>query len=167
MATNLQISFEDGSQLPVKLEGGRAILDQPVDIAMLGGHRFHVLVNGKSHDVELVERVAGEPKKLKLKIDNKVQVVSVKSETDLMLEKMGLGTRKAAGLKELKAPMPGLVVTVLVAEGQAVQAGEPILILEAMKMENMLKAQADVTIGKILVEKAQKVEKGQVMISFA
>lgn len=68
----------------------------------------------------------------------------------------------AAGV--LKAPMPGLVVRVQVEAGQAVAAGTPLVVLEAMKMENQLKAPAPGTVAEITVAAGQVVEKGQVLI---
>jgi biotin carboxyl carrier protein len=63
--------------------------------------------------------------------------------------------------------MPGLIVKLLVAVGDTVKQGEPLLILEAMKMENVFKAAADVTIKEIKVSEKQSVEKGQLLMLFA
>jgi len=167
---NLQVNFKDETNKLYFVDG--SVVSNPEtdlthDIKMYSPGRYHVLVDGQSFEVELVEKLPGDSKQYKLKIGNSVQVVTVKSETDLLLEKMGLGSRKTTVLKELKAPMPGLVVSLLVQEGQVLATGDPVLILEAMKMENMLKAPSGATIAKILVEKGQKVEKNQVLISFA
>lgn len=62
--------------------------------------------------------------------------------------------------------MPGLVIDVLVKEGDTVQKGEPLIILEAMKMENILKAATEVKIKKVLVEKGKAVEKNTTLIEF-
>jgi len=167
---NLQVNFEDGSARHCRVEAGIVSMDETkhsLHVSVLSSGRYHILVNGQSLEVELVERLNGDAKRLKLKVGNKNQLVVVKSDTDIMLEKMGLGAKKSTILKEFKAPMPGLVVNILVQEGQILEAGEPILVLEAMKMENMLKAPDKVTIGKVLIEKGQKVEKNQIMISFS
>lgn len=66
----------------------------------------------------------------------------------------------------LKAPMPGLVVRVQVTPGQHVAAGSGLVLLEAMKMENELRATAAVTVKTVLVESGQAVEKGQVLVEF-
>jgi len=166
---NLQIVFEDGQQKQFKLNNGvleYADASQAVDLFELSSKKFHVLVNGRSLEVEFEGFIDGEKGRIQLKVGNKRQIVTVKTDTDLLLEKLGLNTKKQVGFKELKAPMPGLVVNVLVEEGKIITAGEPVLVLEAMKMENLLKAPSDVTIGKILVAKGQKVEKNQVLISF-
>ncbi len=72
----------------------------------------------------------------------------------------------ASGPKPVRAPMPGLVVGLLVAEGQAVEAGDGVAIVEAMKMENELKAEAPGVVSKILVETGQAVDKGTVLVEF-
>ena len=67
-------------------------------------------------------------------------------------------------MTDLKAPMPGLVLQVLVKEGDEIRKGDNMLVLEAMKMENILKAPADCTIRTVKVNPGDKVEKNQVMI---
>jgi biotin carboxyl carrier protein len=61
--------------------------------------------------------------------------------------------------------MPGLVLKVLVSEGDLIKKGEGLLVLEAMKMENLIKAPADIKISKINIKSGQIVEKNQVLIS--
>ncbi|MNS88855.1 Methylmalonyl-CoA carboxyltransferase 1.3S subunit [compost metagenome] len=63
--------------------------------------------------------------------------------------------------------MPGLILKVLVTEGQAIKKGEPVLILEAMKMENVFKAPGDAVVKAIRIEERQAVEKGEVLIELA
>jgi biotin carboxyl carrier protein len=69
-------------------------------------------------------------------------------------------------MNELKAPMPGLVVDFLVEIGQEVQTGDKLMILEAMKMENVIKASGQGIVKKINVIKGQSVEKSQILIEF-
>jgi len=73
---------------------------------------------------------------------------------------------KSRGLAALKAPMPGLVVRISVAEGQKVDAGTGLVVLEAMKMENELRAAAPAVVKAIRVNQGQAVEKGEVLIEF-
>lgn len=75
------------------------------------------------------------------------------------------GTRSAA--TTLRAPMPGLVVRVVVAPGQIVQAGDGLVVLEAMKMENELRAGGPGAVQAVLVGPGQVVEKGQVLVAFS
>lgn len=90
--------------------------------------------------------------------------VAIKDALDQQLEEMGFSTTSSKQVKEIKAPMPGLVLEVSVTEGQAVKEGDRILILEAMKMENSILIHADAAIKKINVQAGQAVEKGQVLI---
>ena len=70
------------------------------------------------------------------------------------------------GSAELRAPMPGLLLNVLVSEGDTVKKGDVIFILEAMKMENALKAMQDGIVKEICVKKGQTVEKNQLLIKW-
>lgn len=74
---------------------------------------------------------------------------------------MGAG---AAGGGEVKPPMPGTIVEVLVEEGAQVQAGDNLLVLEAMKMQNEITAPGDATVAEILVEEDEAVEAEDVLI---
>jgi biotin carboxyl carrier protein len=67
-------------------------------------------------------------------------------------------------IKEIKAPMPGMVLEIAVVPGQEVAAGDRILILEAMKMENSILMHAPGVIKQVLVRKGQAVDKGQVLV---
>jgi biotin carboxyl carrier protein len=79
-----------------------------------------------------------------------------------------VGTGAAAGgPTALRAPMPGLVVRVPVNPGERVTAGASLVVLEAMKMENELKAAADGVVEAVAVAPGQVVEKGQILLSFA
>lgn len=74
------------------------------------------------------------------------------------------GGADAEAEKTVAAPMPGLVVKIEVEVGQAVRAGQGVVVVEAMKMENELKAPADGVVSKILVQERQTVEKGATLI---
>lgn len=73
----------------------------------------------------------------------------------------------AAGPAPLKAPMPGLVVRVLATQGAEVQAGEPLVVMEAMKMENELRAPSAGKVSVVLVKVGDAVEKGAVLVELA
>ena len=84
----------------------------------------------------------------------------------MLLEQLGMNNANSAKVNDLKAPMPGLVVAIKVNVGDTVKKGDTILILEAMKMENILKAAGEGTVKAIRVSTKQNVEKNQVMIEF-
>jgi biotin carboxyl carrier protein len=79
---------------------------------------------------------------------------------------MGLDKMASAKVLNVKAPMPGLVLNVLVEPGQEVKKGDKLLVLEAMKMENIIKAAGDGKVGRIAVDKGQAVDKNQTLIEF-
>jgi biotin carboxyl carrier protein len=81
------------------------------------------------------------------------------------MERMGIEEGADATSKDLRAPMPGKVLEVLVQEGQSVEEGEAMLVLEAMKMENVLRAGAAGVVSMIGVEAGNAVEKEAVLIS--
>jgi biotin carboxyl carrier protein len=83
-----------------------------------------------------------------------------------LLQQLGMEQSASAHKKEMKSPMPGLVLKILAKEGQHVKAGEPLLILEAMKMENVLKSPAEGIVREFLISEKHAVEKNQVLVKF-
>jgi biotin carboxyl carrier protein len=126
---------------------------------------FHILYKNKSYRAEVVKADRAN-KTFQFKINNKIQTVEVKDKFDLLLEKMGMTNGATAKINNIKAPMPGLVIDLKVKTGDTVKAGDPLLILEAMKMENILKSPGDGIIKNVKTKKGESVEKGQVLIEF-
>ena len=79
---------------------------------------------------------------------------------------MGMMSKEIPKINKLDAPMLGNIINVLVSKGDKVTKGDPLLILEVMKMENVIKAPADVTIQKINVLVGNNVNKNQTLIKF-
>jgi biotin carboxyl carrier protein len=75
-------------------------------------------------------------------------------------------SRTAAKVNTVKAPMPGLIIDLRVKAGDTVKEGDPLLVLEAMKMENIIKAHGDGTVKQVKIKKGDSVEKNQVLIDF-
>ncbi|MCF6242130.1 MAG: acetyl-CoA carboxylase biotin carboxyl carrier protein subunit [Bacteroidales bacterium] len=135
------------------------------DILSIDKNNFHLIKDNKSYNIEISE-IDKDAKKLKLKINGKNFSVHAMSELDILLKEMGMDNLSAKKMKELKAPMPGLVLDVPVNEGDEIKKGDKLLVLEAMKMENNLKAEADAKIKTIKCKKGQAVEKNEVLIVF-
>jgi biotin carboxyl carrier protein len=136
------------------------------DIQPLGGGHFHIIMPDlKGYTASLVEANYKE-KTFIIAINGNHYNIQAQDQFDLLAEKMGLGSSNAKKANQLKAPMPGLVLNVIVAAGAAVKKGEPLLILEAMKMENVIKAVADGVVRSIHVSKGAAVEKNQLLIDF-
>ena len=135
------------------------------DLAKISEGYFHILHKNQSYRAEVI-KTDRSTKILQFKINNRIYTTEVKDKFDLLLEKMGMATGAAIKMNNIKAPMPGLVVDLKVKAGAVVKAGDPLLILEAMKMENILKSPGDGTIKNVRTKKGDSVEKGQVLIEF-
>jgi len=83
-----------------------------------------------------------------------------------LLEKLGMGGSSTKKIKNLKAPMPGLVRQILLQVDEEVTKDTPLLILEAMKMENVIKAHGEGKIKSIQVNQGQAVEKSTLLVEF-
>ena len=92
--------------------------------------------------------------------------VRVLDERAKLLEKMGMSVSTGASSGDIKAPMPGKVLQVLVQPGDAVEEGQALLVLEAMKMENMIKAVAAGTVSEVPIAEGEAVEKGALLVGF-
>jgi biotin carboxyl carrier protein len=103
---------------------------------------------------------------LQIKINQTTYNVSVKDKYDELLHQLGLDKALSNKLTNIKAPMPGLVLNILVGEGTEVKKGDALIVLEAMKMENILKAPADAKVKSVSVKKGMAVEKNQILIEF-
>lgn len=135
------------------------------NISLLSTSTFHVLLENKSYRVEVVEKDQ-KNNKLILSVNGKSISVEGKTELDQLLEKMGIADQKVKRITDIKAPMPGLILDIFIKEGQPVKKGDSLIILEAMKMENILKASEDGVIKRIHVNSGEAVEKNQILLEF-
>ena len=134
-------------------------------LASAGAAAGHsLLMNGASHD--LLARHAG-PGAWEIEADGRVFAVEVLDERAAAVRRLSGAAKGPRSVPSLKAPMPGLVVRIAVAPGETVAAGDRVAIIEAMKMENELRAAADACVAKVLVSPGQAVEKDQVLVEFA
>ena len=139
--------------------------DVKADIAKLGTNTYHIISNNRSYNVEVVT-FDHAVKTASVKVNGNTYDIKAKDQFDALLEQLGLSNLNSNKVSDIKAPMPGLVLKVLVAEGDNVKKGDNLFVLEAMKMENIIKAPADATIKSIKIKPADKVEKGQLLILF-
>jgi biotin carboxyl carrier protein len=134
-----------------------------LDLVKKSPAEFHCIKDYRSVSAKLLHADTTN-KNLQIEVAGETFSVSIKDDLDQMLEKMGLDVAKSKQVKEIKAPMPGLVLEIAVTDGQQVKEGDKILILEAMKMENSILIHANATIKRVVVKAGQAVEKGQVLI---
>ncbi|MCI0330920.1 MAG: acetyl-CoA carboxylase biotin carboxyl carrier protein subunit [candidate division Zixibacteria bacterium] len=148
-----------GSKTSVTVDGKKRF----VDLARLNGSgAFSILLDGRSFDLEVKESEKG------------LLVFALGQQFDLIVEEERAyrarlasgGGKTAAREKEARAPMPGLIVKIEVAVGQVVEPGQGLLIMEAMKMENEIKAKGTGKVKEIKVAERQPVEQNQVLITF-
>ncbi len=135
------------------------------DIRKISDFEWHVIIDNKSYSVFLVD-FNEQDKIVTWKINNKKVQTTYLTELDILLKSMGFENSNVNKVTELKAPMPGLIRKIIAVEGQKVLKGDAILVLEAMKMENIIKAQADGTIASIKVKDGDIVDKNYVMVKF-
>lgn len=127
--------------------------------------KVHLISGNKSIEAELIS-VDNETKTVQIKLGNKTANLQLKDRFDVLLEQMGMNNTASHTLKEIKAPMPGLILDLKVRPGDVVKKGEVVLILEAMKMENILKSPGDGIVKAVKVSLNQSVEKNQVLLQF-
>ncbi|MDI1354136.1 MAG: biotin/lipoyl-binding protein [bacterium] len=135
------------------------------DLVKINPYQYHLLYQGKSYNIEVVKTLP-EEKTLVLKINSVKYSLQLKDKYDELLHSLGLDNLAAKKVNEIKAPMPGMVLNILVAEGDTVKKGDALLVLEAMKMENILKSPTDGVIKKVAAVKGTAVEKNQLLIQF-
>ena len=154
-----------GKKFIVEFKEGRTIVNGEefeIDQAVIRPGVFHWLIGTKSYRVELVGQP--EPKKFIIRINGNVHTITLKDKMDHLLHELGMDSLSSQKVNDLKAPMPGLVVDIKVKEGDEIRKGDTIIVLEAMKMENALKATADARVKKIPVIKGAAVEKNAVLV---
>ena len=140
--------------------------DVQPDIVKVNKQLYHILHEGQSHTL-FIHKVDRDSKTVQLSINGKKTTVRIRSRIDQLLKQLGMEGSMTKKLDKLKAPMPGLIHSFKVGVGDTVAKGDPILILEAMKMENVIKSPGEGTIKEIHVAAKDSVEKNAVLVSFA
>jgi biotin carboxyl carrier protein len=135
----------------------------PLDIVRQPGAVWSILHKGRSYEA-VIEKLDRESKVVVLKVNGQRYSVAIREPIDQLLKSMGLDLAAAKKVEAIKAPMPGMILKLLVQPGQQIEKGDGLVILEAMKMENVLKASGPATVKSIRVQERTAVEKGAVLI---
>jgi biotin carboxyl carrier protein len=159
--TSHQVQFEN-DELTSGLLNGNSF---DWDVVAINATTFHIIKDNKSYRVELLEKDSST-KSYVIKVNGKKIPLKIADQFDKLLHQLGMDDLNSAKVDELKAPMPGLVLKTNVEVGQKVAAGDALMVLEAMKMENVLKSPTDGIIKSIDAEIGKAVEKNQVLITF-
>ena len=133
-----------------------------VDFESVSGQPvYSLIVDGKSHE----GYVAQAEDTWQVLLRGRLYPILVEDEREKRLRSAAGGGVAETGEFHLRAPMPGLVVAIPVEEGQSVQKGQVLLILESMKMQNELKSPRDGTLGRVRVKPGETVEQRQTLLS--
>ena len=156
-----EIQFNAGSDTQGTING------EPFDLDLIPvrNNVFHLLKDHQSHEVHVIE-ADFDKNQIDIDISGERYKPRIISEFDELLKSMGMDKVQSEVVKEVKAPMPGLVSEILVQAGTEVQANDNLLVLEAMKMENMLKSPTSGVIKTIKAKKGKAVEKNEILIIF-
>lgn len=162
----LQLTVNDKNTFSVSGNGeGITLNDAAVswDASVQHNGLVSVLYNGKSYTA-IVEHINRDNKEVTLRINGRAYKTAIKEPIDMLLSNMGMDLKAMQKAEPVKAPMPGMVLKILVTPGQQISKGDGLVVLEAMKMENVLKATATATVKAIKVNERTAVEKGAVLI---
>ena len=162
-----EVNVNNNLDLNLVYKNGKFIIDEQefnIDLLKANGG-YSVLHNNKSFFIRLLSY--DEKNKLfSFKINESIYNVFLSDAKDVLLKKMNINYKTQKKASNLKSPMPGLIVNINVKKGLSVKKGEPLLILEAMKMENLIKAPNDLLIKKICVNPGDIVGKNELLIEF-
>lgn len=162
----LQIKVNEQDSFSVTQEDGTLLLNNNAiswDAQFQPNGLISVLYNNKSYTAQ-IEQIDTKTKSITLTINGQRYQTAIQEPIDLLLTSMGLDLKAMQKIEPVKAPMPGMVLKILVEPGQQINKGDGLLILEAMKMENVLKAQGPATVKAIKVDERTAVEKGAILI---
>ena len=149
----------------VRVEAPVGQFDGESQWTRLGPRTWSVLLEGKRFKVEC-ERAPDAEGHAVFRINGVRRNVRMLDDRAKLLEKMGMSVKAGTASGDIKAPMPGKVLQVLVQVGDVVEEGQPLVVLEAMKMENVIKASSSGIVLTVEAGQGQAVEKGALLVSF-
>jgi len=136
-----------------------------LDIVTVDETQFHLLHNNKAYNIHL-EHIDLESKNLTFLMNDDRYNVHIQDDLDMLIASMGFEDAEEEHMNEIHAPMPGIILDILCQPGQQLKKGDNLLILEAMKMENIIKTKVAATVKSIEIQKGESVEKDQLLILF-
>lgn len=151
---------------PVEKKEGKTIIngkEVTYKAKYLSEDKIVLSLGNKSFEIE---KLNVDKKSYRLKIGQKIVEVSIKDSLDKILERLGMDAMVEEAVNEVLAPMPGAIINVMVKEGDEVQKGDPLIILEAMKMENIIKSPTDATVTAVNVTVGDNVDKNHPLVIF-
>lgn len=160
MKNNFKVKVNSKWELPISKEEVLSL-----DVVKLKKNKYHLLENNQSIQGEIVKTNFNK-KEYAVKVNGAIYEVSIENQLDQLIKNMGFSTGSSKNVKLIKAPMPGVVLSVNVKVGQEVKEEDTLLILEAMKMESSIMSPSIGVVKNVLVANGNTVEKGQLLIEF-
>lgn len=136
-----------------------------LDALKVSKSKFHILHNNKPYNAEIVKSNFNN-KSYQIKVNNNTYNVNIINELDVLIKELGFTIGTTKHINSIKAPMPGLILDINIEVGQEVKEGDSLLVLEAMKMENVISSPREGIIKTLTVNKGETVLKGQLLIEF-
>ena len=127
--------------------------------------KYHILKNHSSYKAEVLNSEFNNKTYL-VKVNSNSYNVKIADKLDQLISKMGFAIGTSKQIDSIKAPMPGLILDVMVKEGEEVKEDDALLILEAMKMENVITSPRDGVIKSVNISKGNAIDKGHLLIEF-
>lgn len=150
-------------EIEILPDGSLTVNGQPreADFRALGPNQYSILAEHISHELTIEQREGN----VEVLVRGRLYSASVLDERAVLMAQRSGGLMTDSGEASVKSPMPGLIVAVRVEAGQEVKAGQTIVILESMKMQNEIKSPRDGIIGTVNVEPGQTVEQSKVLVT--
>lgn len=138
---------------------------EQLDIINNGDDNFHLLYKNTSIKAQALEKNFFN-RTYSIRINANVYDIKIEHDLDGLIKKMGYSASSSKVIDSIKAPMPGIIIGIKAEKGQIVKEGDPLLILEAMKMENAILCPRDTVIKEIYVTVGDTVDKNKLLIDF-
>jgi biotin carboxyl carrier protein len=160
MSDNYKVKVNDSLSFDINKESISQLDAVPTE-----ANHLHVLHHNKPYKAEIVSANFHQ-KEYTIKVNNNSYTVAIANDLDQLIKELGFEVGLTKQVNAIKAPMPGLILEINVMVGQTVNQNDPLLILEAMKMENSFLSPRDGVIKSIAISKGDAVDKGQLLIEF-
>jgi biotin carboxyl carrier protein len=160
MSDNYKVKVNDSLSFDINKESSSKL-----DAVQTAENYLHVLHQNKPFKAEIVSADFNQ-KQYTVKVNNNSYTVAIANDLDQLIKDLGFEVGLTKQVNAIKAPMPGLILEINVEVGQTVKENDPLLILEAMKMENSFLSPRDGVIKSIAASKGDAVDKGQLLIEF-
>lgn len=138
---------------------------ESLDLVLTTPGSYHLLRDRQPFRIAVIRAEPGR-KRFEIRVNGRAYEVTLADDLDQQIDRMGYQLRSTQGVSRIEAPMPGLILAVHVTEGDRVNEGDPLLILEAMKMENVILSPREGVIRQVAVQQGATVDKKSLLVEF-